>query len=96
MWSITPSLWARLGPTQGRGPLTSKRAPHLKKGYGAAGLGVHTHQGFFNINPEMAPKFLVPEYEYDLDNFKLKPYVSRRTPVMRTVREYMMAGKIRE
>ena len=38
---------ARLGPTQGRGPLTSKRAPHLKKGYGAAGLGSHTKTGFF-------------------------------------------------
>jgi large subunit ribosomal protein L41 len=93
MLNRTLALFARLGPTQGRGPLTAKRAPHLKKGYGAAGLGAHTNKGFFNINPELAPRFMVPE---NLDDFKLKPYVSRRTPVMRTVREYMQAGKIRE
>ena len=75
---------ARLGPTQGRGPLTSKRAPHLKKGYGAAGLGSHTKTGFFHINTQMVPKFVVP----DLTGFNLKPYVSRKTPVMRTVKEY--------
>jgi large subunit ribosomal protein L41 len=86
----TPKL-ARLGPTQGRGPLTSKRAPHLKKGYGAVGLGAHTRNGFFNINTQMVPKFIVPT---DLDNFHLKPYVSRRTPVMRTVREYLEASRI--
>lgn len=90
MWSLSAPRWARLGPTQGRGPLTSKRAPHLKKGYGAVGLGAHTKTGFFNINPQMSPKFMVPE---NLDSFPLKPYVSRKTPVMRTVKEYMNAGK---
>jgi hypothetical protein len=29
----------------------------------------------------------------DLKNFNLKPYVSRKTPVMRTVKDYMMASK---
>ena len=82
---------ARLGPTQGRGPLTSKRAPHLKKGYGALGLGAHTRHGFFNMNTQLVPKFMVPK---NLDTFHLKPYVSRKTPVMRTVREYLNAGKI--
>ena len=82
-------LLARLGPTQGRGPLTSKRAPHLKKGYGAVGLGAHAKNGFFNINTGMVPKFIVP----DLKNFNLKPYVSRKTPVMRTEKDYMMASK---
>jgi large subunit ribosomal protein L41 len=89
MFGCSQSLLARLGPTQGRGPLTSKRAPHLKKGYGAVGLGSHSRNGFFNINTGMVPRFIVP----DLKNFNLKPYVSRRTPVMRTVRDYMMASK---
>ena len=88
LW-LSRGLRARLGPTQGRGPLTSKRAPHLKKGYGAVGLGSHSKNGFFNINTGMVPKFIVP----DLSNFNLKPYVSRRTPVMRTVKDYMMASK---
>lgn len=85
------SCLARLGPSQGRGPLTSKRAPHLKKGYGAAGLGSHTNKGFFHINTQLVPKFIVPE---NLDSFNLKPYVSRKTPVMRTVREYLDASSV--
>ncbi len=83
-------LLARLGPTQGRGPLTSKRAPHLKKGYGAVGLGAHSKKGFFHINTQLSPKFIVP----NLEGFELKPYVSRKTPVMRTVREYLAASQI--
>lgn len=90
MWGLSLVRLARLGPTQGRGPLTSKRAPHLKKGYGAVGLGTHTKHGFFHINPQMVPKFIVP----DLSNFNLKPYVSRKTPVMRTVREYLAASSV--
>lgn len=82
---ISGSLLARLGPTQGRGPLTSKRAPHLKKGYGAVGLGRHTKTGFFHINTQLVPKFVVP----DLKDFPLKPYVSRKTPVMKSAREYI-------
>ena len=92
MIRFSPARLARLGPTQGRGPLTSKRAPHLKKGYGAAGLGVHTKSGHFKINPELAPQFVCP----DLTGFNLKPYVSRKTPVMRTVHEYILASKISE
>lgn len=90
MLCFSSPLLARLGPTQGRGPLTSKRAPHLKKGYGAGGLGVHSKKGFFHINTQMAPQFIVP----DLTGFNLKPYVSRKTPVMRTVRDYLAAGKL--
>jgi large subunit ribosomal protein L41 len=90
MLSVSAARWARLGPTQGRGPLTSKRAPHLKKGYGATGLGSHTKKGFFHINTQLVPKFVVP----DLTGFELKPYVSRKTPVMRTVREYMEASSV--
>lgn len=89
MWVSVKRL-ARLGPTQGRGPLTSKRAPHLKKGYGAVGVGAHTRSGQFKINPDLVPKFIVP----DLTGFNLKPYVSRKTPVMRTVHEYITASKV--
>ena len=90
MWAVSGLRAARLGPTQGRGPLTSKRAPHLKKGYGAVGLGSHSKKGFFHINTQMVPEFIVP----DLTDFKLKPYISRKTPVMRTVKEYMDASKV--
>jgi large subunit ribosomal protein L41 len=90
MLSLSRTVLARLGPTQGRGPLTSKRAPHLKKGYGAGGIGVHSKKGFFHINTQMVPKFIVP----DLTGFNLKPYVSRKTPVMRTVKEYVDASKV--
>lgn len=90
MFNPTCVQLARLGPTQGRGPLTSKRAPHLKKGYGAVGLGRHTRLGFFHINTQLATNFVVP----DLTGFQLKPYVSRKTPVMRTVRDYMQAGRL--
>lgn len=90
MLRVTGPQLARLGPTQGRGPLTAKRAPHLKKGYGAVGVGSHTRSGFFHINTQMVPKFVVP----DLTGFQLKPYVSRKTPVMRTVKQYLDASKI--
>jgi large subunit ribosomal protein L41 len=91
MMNVSAARFARLGPTQGRGPLTSKRAPHLKKGYGAVGLGAHTKTGQFRINPELIPKFVVPDLT---GGFQLKPYVSRKTPVMRTVYEYRNASKI--
>ena len=68
----------KLGPTKTKGPLNTKRAPSLKKGYGSVGLGVHTKKGFFHINTMLIPKFQVP----DLTGFHLKPYVSRRTPVI--------------
>lgn len=90
MFVLRGAKLARLGPTQGRGPLTSKRAPHLKKGYGAAGLGAHSKKGFFHINTQLVPKFIVP----DLTGFELKPYVSRKVPVMRTVREYLEASAV--
>ena len=89
MYCLRSARLARLGPTQGRGPLTSKRAPHLKKGYGSVGIGAHSKNGFFNINPQMVPKFVVP----DNSDFNLKPYVSRQTPVMRTVRDYILSSR---
>lgn len=73
------SRWfcAKLGPSKGRGPLNTKRAPALKKGYGAIGLGRHTNSGFFLIDTRLVPQFHVPP---DLATCDLKPYVSRRTP----------------
>eukprot|EP00438_Fugacium_kawagutii_P015512 Skav201953 [mRNA] locus=scaffold103:34236:35257:- [translate_table: standard] len=46
-----------MGPGKGHGPLNTKRAPRLKKGYGSIGLGRHTNKGqcFFFINPMLFP-----------------------------------------
>ncbi|KAF4678677.1 hypothetical protein FOZ60_016258 [Perkinsus olseni] len=38
-------LLSKLGPSKGRGPLTAKRAPSLRKGFGSIGLGTHTKKG---------------------------------------------------
>lgn len=80
-----------MGPSKGRGPLNTKRAPRLKKGYGAIGLGRHTNKGFFFINPMLFPILKVP----DLNNFELKPYVSRNTPVISNAHPYWKTGKFR-
>jgi len=68
--------FAKLGPSKGRGPLTTKRAPSLKKGYGSIGLGRHTNKGFFLIDTRLVPQFHAPP---DLSTCQLKPYVSKRT-----------------
>ncbi|CAD7952779.1 unnamed protein product [Amoebophrya sp. A25] len=80
---------SKMGPTKGRGPLISKRAPHFRKGFGSIGLGRHTKKAFFHINPQLIPMFKVP----DLTGFKLKPYVSRRTPVVNNASEYWKTGR---
>ena len=49
----------KIGPGKGRGPLNTKRAPHMKKGRGAIGLGHHTKKGFFHINHMLVPMFKV-------------------------------------
>ncbi|CAD7970021.1 unnamed protein product [Amoebophrya sp. A120] len=82
------TLFAKMGPTKGRGPLISKRAPHFRKGFGSIGLGRHTKKAFFHVNPQLVPMFKVP----DLTGFKLKPYVSRRTPVVNNACEYWRTG----
>mmetsp|Transcript_49012 Transcript_49012/g.106689 ORF Transcript_49012/g.106689 Transcript_49012/m.106689 type:complete len:93 (+) Transcript_49012:68-346(+) len=84
-------LLSKMGPSKGRGPLNTKRAPRLKKGYGAIGLGRHTNKGFFFINPMLFPILKVP----DLNNFELKPYVSRNTPVISNAHPYWKTGKFR-
>uniref|UniRef100_A0A0G4HSN4 Mitochondrial ribosomal protein L41 n=1 Tax=Chromera velia CCMP2878 TaxID=1169474 RepID=A0A0G4HSN4_9ALVE len=82
---------ARSGPGQGRGPLTTKRAPvGFKKGYGSIGLGRHTKKGFFHVYDTLVPMFKVP----DLTNCTLKPYVSRRTPVITGAEGYWPGGKV--
>lgn len=65
---------AALAPAyrRGRGPLNTKRAPTLKKGYGAVGIGHHTKDSKFIINTSLIPRVHVP----DLADFKLKPYVT--------------------
>mmetsp|Transcript_53392 Transcript_53392/g.96420 ORF Transcript_53392/g.96420 Transcript_53392/m.96420 type:complete len:92 (+) Transcript_53392:77-352(+) len=84
-------LLSKMGPTKGRGPLNTKRAPRLKKGYGAIGLGRHTKKGFFFINPMLFPILKVP----DLTDFELKPYVSRNTPVISNAHPYWKTGRFR-
>ncbi|KAF4673169.1 hypothetical protein FOL47_010877 [Perkinsus chesapeaki] len=74
----------------GRGPLTAKRAPSLRKGFGSIGLGTHTKKGFFLIDPRFVPQFKVP----DLTDCPLKPYVSRQTPVINNARGFWPGGKI--
>ncbi|VWU52112.1 mitochondrial ribosomal protein L41, putative [Hepatocystis sp. ex Piliocolobus tephrosceles] len=70
---------AKMGPSKGKGPLIAKYAPSgFKKGFGAIGLGRHTKKGFFIINKMLIPKFHVP----DLSDCDLKPYVSRKTPLI--------------
>ena len=78
MLKYSVPLLSKLGPIKGRGPLNTKRAPSLKKGYGSIGLGRHTNNGFFLIDTRFVPQFHVP----DLEECELKPYVSRRTPVI--------------
>ncbi|CRG93622.1 mitochondrial ribosomal protein L41, putative [Plasmodium gallinaceum] len=70
---------AKMGPSKGKGPLIAKYAPSgFKKGFGAIGLGRHTKKGFFIINKMLVPNFRVP----DLNNCELKPYVSKKTPLI--------------
>ncbi|EER05567.1 conserved hypothetical protein [Perkinsus marinus ATCC 50983] len=83
-------LLSKLGPSKGRGPLTAKRAPSLRKGFGSIGLGTHTKKGFFMIDPRFVPQFKVP----DLTDCPLKPYVSRQTPVINNARGFWPGGKI--
>ncbi|KAF4689343.1 hypothetical protein FOZ63_025559 [Perkinsus olseni] len=83
-------LLSKLGPSKGRGPLTAKRAPSLRKGFGSIGLGTHTKKGFFMIDPRFVPQFKVP----DLSDCLLKPYVSRQTPVINNARGFWPGGKI--
>mmetsp|Transcript_56492 Transcript_56492/g.89711 ORF Transcript_56492/g.89711 Transcript_56492/m.89711 type:complete len:92 (-) Transcript_56492:67-342(-) len=82
---------AKMGPTKGRGPLNTKRAPHLKKGYGSLGFGRHTKKGFFFVNPMLFPILKVP----NLDGFELKAYVSRNTPVISNAHPYWKTGRFR-
>mmetsp|Transcript_15019 Transcript_15019/g.34216 ORF Transcript_15019/g.34216 Transcript_15019/m.34216 type:complete len:92 (+) Transcript_15019:35-310(+) len=82
---------AKMGIGKGRGPLNTKRAPDLKKGYGSIGLGRHTKKGFFHINPMLFPMIKVP----DLNSFELLPYVSRRTPVISNAHPYWKTGKFK-
>ena len=80
MFCLTRVFLNKLGPTKGRGPLNTKRAPALKKGYGSVGLGRHTNGGFFLLDTRFVPTFHPPaDPEKD---YGLKPYVSRRTPVI--------------
>ncbi|KAJ8413822.1 hypothetical protein AAFF_G00064200 [Aldrovandia affinis] len=56
---------------------TSKRGPRtFYKGRGARATGVITSSRKFVSIKEMVPEFVVPS----LEGFKLKPYVSYRTP----------------
>mmetsp|Transcript_51166 Transcript_51166/g.121609 ORF Transcript_51166/g.121609 Transcript_51166/m.121609 type:complete len:92 (-) Transcript_51166:98-373(-) len=80
---------SKMGPSKGRGPLNTKRAPDFKKGYGALGFGRHTKKGFFFVNPMLFPMIQVP----DLNGFELKPYVSRNTPVINNAHPYWKSGK---
>ncbi|XP_064027062.1 large ribosomal subunit protein mL41 [Pogoniulus pusillus] len=58
-------------------PFTSKRGPRTyNKGRGAKRPGVLTANKKFILIKEMVPEFVVP----NLEGFKLKPYVSYRTP----------------
>mmetsp|Transcript_36699 Transcript_36699/g.55368 ORF Transcript_36699/g.55368 Transcript_36699/m.55368 type:complete len:92 (+) Transcript_36699:93-368(+) len=82
---------AKMGPSKGRGPLNTKRAPALKKGYGSIGLGRHTRKGFFFVNPLLFPMLKVP----DLSDFELQPYVSRNTPVISNAHPYWKTGKFK-
>ena len=83
--------FAKLGPTKGRGPLTSKRAPALKKGYGSTGMGRHTNKGFFLIDTRLVPQFHVPE---GLESCSLKPYLSRQTPVINGAKGFWKNNKV--
>lgn len=79
MLGVARVLFNKMGPTKGRGPLNTKRAPSLKKGYGSVGLGRHTNKGFFLLDTRLVPTFHPPP---DMHDGGLKPYVSRRTPVV--------------
>ncbi|CAG25212.1 mitochondrial ribosomal protein L41, putative [Plasmodium reichenowi] len=71
--------FAKMGPSKGKGPLIAKYAPvGFKKGFGAIGLGKHTKKGFFIINKMLVPNYRVP----DLTDCQLKPYVSKKTPLI--------------
>ncbi|SPJ09215.1 mitochondrial ribosomal protein L41, putative [Plasmodium sp. DRC-Itaito] len=71
--------FAKMGPSKGKGPLIAKYAPvGFKKGFGAIGLGKHTKKGFFIINKMLVPNYRVP----DLKDCQLKPYVSKKTPLI--------------
>ncbi|XP_064407460.1 large ribosomal subunit protein mL41-like [Halichondria panicea] len=60
-----------------RGVMTSKRGnKNFYKGRGAKGTGRHTRKGGFIINRSRIPEIVVP----NLEGFKLKPYVSLKTP----------------
>ncbi|CAD2095259.1 mitochondrial ribosomal protein L41, putative [Plasmodium vinckei] len=79
MIKLAISMLAKMGPSKGKGPLIAKYAPSgFKKGFGAIGLGRHTKKGFFIINKMLVPNFHVP----DLSDCNLKPYVSRKTPLI--------------
>ena len=79
MFLFSHFLLTKMGQSRGRGPLNTKRAPALKKGYGAIGLGRHTNKGFFIVDPRLVPQFHVPP---DLAECQLQPYVSRKTPIV--------------
>ncbi|CEM02455.1 unnamed protein product [Vitrella brassicaformis CCMP3155] len=84
-------LGTKCGPSKGRGPLLPKHTgPGFKKGFGAIGLGRHTKKGFFIVNPMLVPSFKVP----DLTGFQLKPYVSRKTPVITGAKGYWVGGRV--
>ena len=57
--------------------MTGKRGnKDFYKGRGAKSTGFHTRKGSYIIQPHKLRDFVVP----DLTGFKLKPYVSHRTP----------------
>lgn len=57
--------------------MTSKRGNRrFYKGRGAKSAGSHTNKGHYLIKDNKIPEIVVPQ----LDGFKLKPYVSQKTP----------------
>ena len=64
-----------------RGPITSKKGNRFfYKGRGVGSRGVFTTKGIFQVQTWRIYNFIVP----DLTDCKLKPYVSSRTPIVRT------------
>ena len=62
-----------------RGPISSKKGNRFfYKGRGVGSRGVFLPKGVFQIQPWRIYNFIVP----DLTEFKLKPYVSSRTPLV--------------
>jgi len=64
-----------------RGQMTPKRAPHgWYKGVGCRSLGWNTKKGRYIVASTKVPVYVVP----DLTGFPLKPYINRKTPIVKT------------